>query len=955
MITVSQNNKSLYQTIQDALEVCEPGEIISIEPGVYKESLTIDKDVQLIGNGETHEIIVETEEHTCVSVLARNAKISNMTIRGTGDLNHFGMRVEMGCVHVSNCAFSSTGTAVQVNNEGTSPIFDKCFFHNSHIGLEIRDGSQGKLESCEVTINQKGIIIATGAAPIIENSKITSNIHNLNLQKQGIGIVYRCLVSEGVTGITVQNNSHLNIIESTIESNEQHNISVDTSTIQSKNCTLLSSNIGLYLKDSRESKVEETTFVNHINAGITLEKENQVRILKCNIEGGDCAVCFQKQSTGVLEDCTIQTSILSGIAILENSNPIIINCQVKDGQGVGLYVKDGRGAVKNSSFLHHSYLNIFKEGYNTTVIENCLFTEEREEEETIHSEPVIIEEKSVRNGESLDQILEELNSYIGLNEVKDRISDLIDFIFYTNERKKVGIQTTDSIRHHCIFLGKPGTGKTTIARLMSKIFYQLGVIEKDLLVEVDRKDLVGEYIGQTSVKTNKIMKKAKGGVLFIDEAYTLVKPETKNDFGQEALDLILKKMEDDNSFIVIAAGYPEEMEFFLNANPGLKDRFSNHFYFEDYSPPELVQILEKMLREEEYSLSELAKNSILHTFTELYRKRDQSFSNARMVRKFFEELKIIHAKRCIQLKESDRTKEVLTSILEDDVKQVVEKEKEIKSTQIPVDEERVTELLRELHSLIGLAQVKREVEQIIKLVRYYKEEGLDYTGKFAPHTVFLGNPGTGKTTVARLLSQLYEALGILPVGDLIETSREDLVAGYVGQTALKTTAILNRAVGSTLFIDEAHTLTKKDSPNDFGQEAVDTILKRMEDMRGKFHLVVAGYTEEMQTFLKSNPGLASRFGHVILFEDYTPRDMVKIAEKFIVDEGFAMGEGLQERLLAFFEQAYEKRDRYFSNARFVRTMIEIAIRQASLRLADVPKEIRDGQKIVVADDFYQFV
>lgn len=927
MITVSQNNKSLYQSIQQALAICKPGDVIYIEPGVYKGSLTIDKDVHLIGKGASYEIIVESDDETCILLSSNSAQLSNITVRGTGDSNQFGMKVIRGQGTVSNCTFSSTGTAVAVKNEGAFPKFDKCTFHNSKIGLDISE-----------------------AAPIFENSKIASNTYNLILQKQGIGILYHCFVSRGRTGINVQNRSHLNILESTIESNEVHNIAVESSTIQMKDCSISSANIGLYLKDSRDSSIEKTTFLNHINAGITLEKENDVHIAACKIEGGDCGVCFQKQATGDIHDSDITSTVLSGMAILENSCPRIIDCRVENGQGVGLYVKDGRGLVRNSSFLNHSYLNIFKEGYNTTVIENCSFTEENQSS----SEPIIGEEKTVRNRESLDEILAELDSYIGLDEVKGRISDLIDFISYTNARKKVGIQTSDSLRHHCIFLGKPGTGKTTIARLMSKIFYQLGVIEKDLLIEVDRKDLVGEYIGQTSVKTNKIMKKAKGGVLFIDEAYTLVKPETKNDFGKEALELILKKMEDENSFIVIAAGYPEEMESFLESNPGLRDRFSNQINFADYTPMELVEILGKMMREEEYSISEQGTEKIQHRFTELYRKRDHSFSNARMVRKFFEELKMIHAKRCIQLNEVDRTKEALTSLTEEDVEQLLNKEHEIDGLQIPVDEERVTKLLHQLHSLIGLEQVKREVEQIIKLVTYYKEEGIDYTGKFTPHTVFLGNPGTGKTTVARLLSQIYEALGILPVGDLIETSREDLVAGYVGQTALKTTEVLNKAMGSTLFIDEAHTLTKRDTPNDFGQEAVDTILKRMEDQRGKFHLIVAGYTLEMQGFLKSNPGLASRFGHVIVFEDYTPSDMVKIAEKMITDVNFEMGEGLQERLLAYFEKAYETRDRYFSNARFVRTVIEIAIRQASLRIADMPKETRVGQKVIIPEDFYQF-
>lgn len=549
----------------------------------------------------------------------------------------------------------------------------------------------------------------------------------------------------------------------------------------------------------------------------------------------------------------------------------------------------------------------------------------------------------------MESVLAELHSYIGLDQVKNRVADLIDFDTYSKERTAAGVASVPMLRHHSIFLGKPGTGKTTVARLMGKIFYHLGLLKKGNLVEVDRAALVGEYVGQTTRKTNKAIDKAKGGVLFIDEAYTLIKPDSPNDFGKEALELILKRMEDEQSFIVIAAGYPEEMQAFIEANPGLKDRFKNQFYFDDFTPEQLLQIFEKMLLEEEYSTA-YPKESILQEFTDLYRKRDRTFGNARMVRTFFEEIKMNHAKRCVRLESSERTLEALTTIITEDIEPLLQKNKQQQTVQIPVNEERLTQLVEQLQSLIGLEKVKREVTNIIKLVKYYKEEELDYTGKFIPHSVFLGNPGTGKTTVARLLSQIYEALGILPVGDLIETSREDLVAGYVGQTALKTTEVVNLSMGSTLFIDEAYSLTKKEQPLDFGQEAIDTILKRMEDDRGKFVLIAAGYTEEMVGFLRSNPGLNSRFGQVILFEDYTPEELVQIAESIASEANFSFDELVLTDLYRYFEEQYRKRDRYFSNARFVRNIIETTIKNATLRIADMPKELRGSKNTIERTD-----
>ncbi|HYK73582.1 MAG TPA: AAA family ATPase [Pseudoneobacillus sp.] len=984
ILTVSQTNPTAsFSAIHEAIQAAEPGTMILIDPGIYRETLLIDKKIELVGNGSPDEILIESSDTTCVRVKS-DGRISKLTIRGIGGENQYAVFINRGEMLFQDCWFSSSGTSAFIMNEEASPIFENCTFHSSKIGAAITVGASSKwkdctvmgnseiginvdkranplirhtkfvknqiganfaeeahgtMESCEFFENENGVLVTTKAAPIFDSSTFSQNQHNFKIEDQGVCIVHRCSVKGGRVGLEVVGQSYATIMESTFEQNEEHQIWVEESSLQLKDSTLKESKHGIFVKQAIRSEILTTSIAQHSVAGITLEEQNEIFIHKSKVQSADCGVCFQKKATGVLQECEIVSSVLTGIAVLDESEPKIVECQVKHGQNVGLFLQRGKGKVINSQFSDNAYLDLLGEGVNETILDNCSFDKKRmftQDEDLLDGVPT----------ESLFEILDELHSYIGLEEVKGRISDLIDFITYTNQRRKVGITTNTSISHHCLFLGKPGTGKTTIARLLSKIFYQLGLVKKGHCVEVDRKDLVGEYIGQTSMKTNKVLKKAVGGVLFIDEAYTLVKPDTPNDFGREALDLILKKMEDDSSFIVIAAGYPEEMEIFIEANPGLKDRFKNHFNFEDYTAEQLVHILEKMLREEEYRMASEAVDLVKHEFTELYRKRDRTFGNARMVRKFFEELKMNHAKRCTRLQQFEKI--ALTTIAVEDVKPLLKKKTEQSSAPVPVNEERLMELLAELQSFIGLEKVKREINEIVKLVKYYQEEGKDYTGKFAPHTVFLGNPGTGKTTVARLLSQIYEALGILPVGNLVETSREDLVAGYVGQTALKTTEVLNKAMGSTLFIDEAYSLIKQ---SDFGQEAIDTILKRMEDDRGKFSLIVAGYTHEMNKFLKSNPGLASRFGRAIQFEDYTPTEMVQIAKKIVKDEGFRMEEEVADQLLGYFEDCYRNRDRYFSNARFVRNVIERMIRTATLRLAELDKETRKGQNIITTTDF----
>ncbi|HEX9250997.1 MAG TPA: AAA family ATPase, partial [Ignavibacteriaceae bacterium] len=212
--------------------------------------------------------------------------------------------------------------------------------------------------------------------------------------------------------------------------------------------------------------------------------------------------------------------------------------------------------------------------------------------------------KSFLENSSLPSLFEEFDNYVGLKNLKQSLKDFITYLDFISERKKNGIETDESISANCIFLGNPGTGKTSIARLLGKFFKAIGLLENGHVIEVDRADLVGEYIGETAQKTDKVINKALGGILFIDEAYTLKRENAGNDFGQEAIDIILKRMEDyKNKFFVIAAGYPALMQNFLESNPGLKSRFTHYFTFDDYSPKELTEIFRIFASKEKYIIS----------------------------------------------------------------------------------------------------------------------------------------------------------------------------------------------------------------------------------------------------------------------------------------------------------------------------------------------------------------
>ncbi len=547
---------------------------------------------------------------------------------------------------------------------------------------------------------------------------------------------------------------------------------------------------------------------------------------------------------------------------------------------------------------------------------------------------------------TLDELMAELDSYIGLTNVKQAVRDFISYLEFINERKKYGLKVDEKVSANIIFLGNPGTGKTTIARLLGNIFRAMGILPKGHLIEVDRSALVGQYIGETAQKTEKIISDAIGGVLFIDEAYTLIKKGSGQDFGQEAIDVLLKRMEDKKGeFAVIAAGYTEEMQSFLNSNPGLKSRFTHTFTFEDYTPDELIQILYRYLKKEEYKIDKSAEAELKKVFTNLYRNRDKSFGNARLVRNIFDEAKINLGKRVLNISEKERTKELLNSITLDDISQL-SKISQAKKIILTINEEILDSALKELNQLVGLETVKKEINDLVKLARYFAEQGEDLREKFSSHYLFLGNPGTGKTTVARIFSKIFSALGILTKGHLVETDRQGLVAGYVGQTAEKTTVMIDKSIGGTLFIDEAYALVKPDgSGNDFGKEAIDILLKRMEDERGKFIVIVAGYTDEMKRFIASNPGMQSRFTKSITFEDYSPSELMEIVHRTLKNEKKQINKDAEELLHKHFIEIYKLRDKKFGNARIVRNLLESIKQKMLLRIADIPQSERNEEKL----------
>ena len=540
-------------------------------------------------------------------------------------------------------------------------------------------------------------------------------------------------------------------------------------------------------------------------------------------------------------------------------------------------------------------------------------------------------EKSISAAEGMA----ELNSLIGLSKVKEEVQRLYDQAAIQVERRKAGLPVNDPIGH-LVFTGNPGTGKTTVARMLAQIYSDLGILSKGHIVEVSRVDLVGGFTGQTAIKTQQKISQAMGGILFIDEAYSLA-PKSEQDFGPEAIETILKAMEDfREDFVVVVAGYSSEMRHFIDSNTGLKSRFTRFWEFEDYSDNELLEVLSKFAKDDSYELDDAAKKFALNEFAGM--KRSQGFANARVARNIFE--------RAVQL-QSVRLKNMKSKSKSDLV--ILNKDDFLDKSRERTDEE-LAKALVELDSLVGLHNVKKSLSDVIATVKTNKlrrEQDLP-TLDYLPHMVFSGNPGTGKTTIARIVGEALKAMGALEKGQVIEVDRAALVAEVVGRTAQKTLDKCKDALGGVLFIDEAYSLISEDSESDYGHEAIETLLKFMEDHRGEMVVIAAGYEGEMREFIDSNPGLSSRFDRVINFEDYRTNELTEIFARLADANKY----DLDVPVMSIVETtlANEAGLPGFANARNVRNLFERVVAAQSQRVQTLQSKSKSDLETIFAID-----
>ncbi|NWH03887.1 AAA family ATPase [Desulfobacter latus] len=561
------------------------------------------------------------------------------------------------------------------------------------------------------------------------------------------------------------------------------------------------------------------------------------------------------------------------------------------------------------------------------------------------------------NGDiSRQSALEKLNSMIGLENVKTFISNKRE-AFKEMLKKHPPSHVfrreleclvpppppawTKDLDLNIVLKGNPGTGKTTVAKLIGELYREAGILPLGHTFEVERKDLVAQFYGATAPKTHEAICRAMGGILFIDEAYTLLKKNDDRDPGVEAIDTLVKAMTDyKGQFAVILAGYPAQMDEMLeNANPGFKERFTNTLILDDYTPDELQRILKQFLNNRGYTIEENTIKILKRICTAMYDTRDQKFSNARAM-------------------------ETLSTKMQE--KADLQKTTTISSTCIPqaykqyADSVELNErgVMEDLDQMVGLHNVKQTIRQFFDWIEVEKIRHDDQADhKIVPgHFIFSGNPGTGKTTVANKMARQFHALGLVKHPKIHETTASSLIKGYIGSSKAHMTEFLEQGIGHVIFIDEAHQLNDAGQTGNYSKDVVDALVPFSENHMSDCIIILAGYTDPILKLLGCDPGLADRFSNHIPFEDYSAEALLSIFQSMIkADKLHLENKLLETQLVDFFNDArqqYEHAGEHFGNARFVREYLKkCKMRQAS-RISSIviEKEEKKQQAFILTGE-----
>lgn len=547
--------------------------------------------------------------------------------------------------------------------------------------------------------------------------------------------------------------------------------------------------------------------------------------------------------------------------------------------------------------------------------------------------------KKASQQESSVNAYAELMGMTGLESVKETIMSMRNTAVFTRQRKDAGLPGT-SINLHACFIGNPGTGKTTVARLIGQIYRDLGLLSSGHVVEESRRTLVGRYYDSESKALYDAIERARGGILLIDDASNLYIPGESRDPGNRIIEYLLAELEgeENKDWMLILAGSDPGMTDMLNHNRSLLSRIHHSFIFKDYEEDQLLEIAEGFCRENRYVLSNDARIRLTEIIRRDMSVKDETFGNGRYVMNLMNMIVNVNmAGRVGRIFSPDKMQ-----------LQVIE------ACDVPgIRRTEESRSIKDLKDLIGLEPIKRSIEShinYVKMLNMRTKMGLD--SSLPPlHMIFTGNPGTGKTTVADLLGEIYASMGVLSRGDVLYVERKNLVGTHIGQTEDIVSRLLKRAKGNILFIDEAYQLYSSKDSNDYGKVAMECLLTELAKDSTDMIVIMAGYEKEMKDLIEMNTGISSRFPYTFHFEDYSIDELVSIASHIVTKQNYRFTPEAMESLKFITKTEIQKKEESFGNARFIKKLITNRILPAMAdRLAAMENPSEEDLMLITSDD-----